>query len=91
MDEGWLRLGLTAAVILLLNVPFGYWRAKSRKLSLSWFLAIHLPVAGVIGLRLLGGLPWSVGSFLLFAATFVMGQFLGGRLGSRRAAHRAGR
>ncbi|HDM75652.1 MAG TPA: hypothetical protein ENG51_04185 [Deltaproteobacteria bacterium] len=32
------------AFVFVINLPFGYWREKCRKFSVSWFLAIHIPV-----------------------------------------------
>ena len=50
-----MKLAVVSAVVLLLNLPFGYWRAGARKFSLRWFLAVHVPVPLVIGLRLVSG------------------------------------
>ena len=65
--------------ILLINVPFGYWRANSRKFSWHWILAIHVPVIIAIGLRLLFH---DLILILLpaFVAVFMTGQFAGGRI-----------
>jgi len=30
--------------IFIINVPFGIWRGAVKKLSVQWFLAIHVPV-----------------------------------------------
>jgi hypothetical protein len=78
-----LTVGLAAGGILLLNLPFGYWRAGLRKLSLLWFLAIHLPVPLAIGLRWALGLPFRLATLPLFVAAFFGGQFLGARLRGR--------
>lgn len=78
-----------AAAILLLNLPFGWWRAGTRKLSLPWFLAVHLPVPLAIGLRFAAGLGFRLATLPLFVAAFFGGQFLGGRLRLRRAARAA--
>ena len=64
--------------IAVLNLPFGYWRANTVKLSRQWFLAVHLPVPLVIVLRLWFGFGWSAVPF--FVACFALGQWLGGRL-----------
>jgi hypothetical protein len=65
-------------IIAVLNLPFGYWRANTVKLSWQWFVAIHLPVPLVIALRLWFGYSWSAVPF--FVACFALGQWLGGRL-----------
>lgn len=69
-----------AAVILLVNLPFGFWRAGVRKFSLPWFFAVHVPVPIAVGLRFLVGLGWRLGALPVFVAAFFGGQFLGGRL-----------
>ena len=76
-------VGLAAGGILLLNLPFGYWRAGLRRLSLPWFLAIHLPVPLAIGLRWALGLPFRLATLPLFVAAFFGGQVLGARLRGR--------
>ena len=71
--------GVTLA-ILLLNLPFGYWREGVRKFSPQWFLAVHVPVPLAIGLRFAVGLGFRLATLPLFVAAFFGGQFLGGRL-----------
>ena len=69
-----------AAAVLLLNLPFGYWRAGVRKYSRPWFLAVHLPVPGVIALRLSFHLGWHPLTFVALVGAFFLGQLLGGLL-----------
>jgi len=75
-------------LISLINVPFGFWRAGLRRLSLPWFAAVHLPVPVAIGLRLAAGLPWRLKTLPLFVGAFFVGQFLGGVLRSVQRAWR---
>jgi hypothetical protein len=75
-----LTLWGVALAVLIVNLPFGYWRAGLRKFSVPWFLAIHAPVPLVIGIRLLAGLGWHLGTVAVLAAAFLSGQLLGGRL-----------
>jgi hypothetical protein len=75
-------LGVAIAV---LNVPFGYWRAGTRKLSLPWFLALHLPVPAIIGLRVLTGIGFQLATLPITVGAYAIGQFVGGRLRARRA------
>jgi hypothetical protein len=75
-----MNLALLAGVVVLLNLPFGYWRSHAQKLSVQWFLAIHLPVPLIIAIRLLSGVGWHTVTFPLFAGSFFVGQFIGGRL-----------
>jgi F0F1-type ATP synthase membrane subunit a len=73
-------LGEVALAVLVLNLPFGFWRAGLRRFSLSWLLAIHAPVPVIVGLRILSGLGWQLSSVPVLVAAFFAGQFLGGRL-----------
>jgi hypothetical protein len=75
-----LRLWGVALVVLVVNLPFGYWRAGVPRFTLPWFLAVHIPVPLVVGLRLLAGLGWRVSTLLVLAVAFFAGQVLGGRL-----------
>lgn len=84
------------AVALIMNLPFGMVRARMRKLSVSWFVAIHAPIPAVIALRLaLDVSPWLIPAGI---ASAVVGQVIGGRLlapsrwkaiGERKHAERA--
>lgn len=76
-------LWIIAILVLLVNVPFGYWRANYNKFSWQWFLAIHLPIPAVIAMRLFSDLGWQFVSFPVLISAFFLGQFLGGRLRRR--------
>jgi hypothetical protein len=77
-----LKLGAVALVVLVLNLPFGYWRAGVRRFTLPWFLAVHAPVPLVVGVRLLTGLGWHLATVPVIALAFLAGQVLGGRVRS---------
>ncbi|MDX9758501.1 MAG: hypothetical protein RBU27_05015 [Bacteroidota bacterium] len=66
--------------IAIFNIPFGYWRAATRKFSLPWVLAIHLPVPAIVALRLFSGIDWSPYTFPLPILAFFLGQYSGARL-----------
>src|SRR3954469_16749192 len=68
------KLALVALAVFVLNLPFGYWRAGTRKFSWQWILAIHAPVPGVIALRLLSGLGFQPISFPILIGAFFLGQ-----------------
>ena len=72
-----------AVIVLLLNLPFGYWRAGTVKFSLGWFLAVHSPVPLVIAIRYLAHLGWQFVTFPVLVGAFFTGQILGGRLRRR--------
>ncbi len=69
-----------AALVLVLNLPFGYWRANSAKFSRPWFLAVHIPVPFVIALRILSGLGFQLATFPIMIGAFFLGQYAGGMI-----------
>lgn len=69
------------AFVYLFNLPFGYWRAATAKMTKEWILAIHLPVPAIFGLRLFYGV--GLEAIPLFVLAFFLGQFSGGKI--RRA------
>lgn len=73
-----IRLLLIGLAVLILNIPFGYWRANVKRLSWQWFLAIHVAVVIVIGLRLLSHLGFTWYSYVVLVSAFMIGQQLGG-------------
>ncbi|MDA8085450.1 MAG: hypothetical protein M0Z75_02010 [Nitrospiraceae bacterium] len=72
-----LVLGLFFFTVLL-NLPFGYLRAKVKKFSFHWFLYIHLPIPLIFLGRRLSQLSWHY--IPLFVAAALIGQFSGGGL-----------
>ena len=70
--------------VLILNVPFGFWRAGARKFSPVWFLAVHMPIPLVVWIRLFAGVGWRLTTFPLFLAAYFGGQLVGGALRRRR-------
>ncbi len=71
------------AAALVLNLPFGYVRAGTKKFSLKWFLYIHLPIPFIFLLRRFAGIG---AEFIpIIAAGAIAGQLLGGRLGNKQA------
>jgi|OpeIllAssembly_1097287.scaffolds.fasta_scaffold255523_2 hypothetical protein len=73
---------VTVAVIFfltfILNLFFGYFRAKAGKYSLKWFFYIHLPIPAIILTRIHFGIDYRYIPFFVVAA--VLGQFFGGKL-----------
>ena len=69
-----------ALAVFLINIPFGYWRGNTRKFSIQWVLAIHVPVIITIALRLLSGLGFQLITFPLMIAAFFSGQYFGGKI-----------
>ncbi len=71
-------LWTVAAAVLVLNLPFGFWRASVARFSRPWFLAVHIPVPFVIALRILSGLGWRLSTFPVMVGAFFAGQLAGG-------------
>jgi len=71
---------LAAVFTLLVNLPFGYWRAGTRKFSPAWFVAVHGPVPLVVAARLLLGVGFRWANIPVLVAAFFAGQLAGGRL-----------
>jgi uncharacterized membrane protein AbrB (regulator of aidB expression) len=71
---------LATLSVFLVNLPFGYWRASTKKLSFYWFLFIHLPIPLVILLRFLFELGFELYTYPFLIAAFFLGQFIGGKL-----------
>ncbi len=75
-----MRLWVVAAVVFVLNMPFGYWRANCVKFSRQWFLAVHLPVPAIIALRIFASLGWHFITFPVLIGAFFVGQMTGSSL-----------
>jgi len=73
-----LAVSALCAFTLVLNIPFGYWRSKSRKYSFRWFLYIHLPIPLVFLGRVVSQIGFAYVPVFVTAA--VIGQIWGGRL-----------
>jgi F0F1-type ATP synthase membrane subunit a len=73
-----------ALAVLVMNLPFGFWRAGAKRFTRPWFVAVHAPVPFVIFLRIVSGLGWHLVSFPVLIGAFFTGQFLGGAIRRRR-------
>ena len=69
-----------ALAVLVMNLPFGFWRAGAKRFTRPWFVAVHAPVPFVIALRVVSGLGWHLVSFPVLIGAFFTGQFLGGAM-----------
>ena len=72
-----MKLAIILFMVIILNVPFGYWRSNVRKFSLQWILSIHIPVIVGIIERLASNLGFSWTTLPLFILAFLTGQYLG--------------
>jgi hypothetical protein len=75
---------ITASVLaLVLNMPLGYMRAKSRKYSIQWVLWIHASIPFIVWFRIANDLEnWIIAVNIVLA---ILGQLLGSYLLHRRA------
>jgi integral membrane sensor domain MASE1 len=80
MNISWLSSAVAAIFVLtfVLNLFFGYFRARTRKYSLKWFLCIHLPIPVIFVARLYAHLDMRFIPVFLVAA--IAGQIVGGKL-----------
>lgn len=72
-----LIIGL-CSLTFMINMPFGYFRGKTKRFSLKWFLYIHLPIPFIIFARIISQLDFMYIPIFVFAA--IIGQFWGGKL-----------
>jgi hypothetical protein len=77
------RLFLIGFIVLIINIPFGYWRANVRRFSLQWFLAVHIPVLFVIALRLGSHLGFAWHTYVVLVLAFFLGQQAGSLINKR--------
>lgn len=66
-------------LVILLNIPFGYWRENVKKLSSQWFIAVHFPVLAIALIRIGFGLGWELGTFTILGSAYFFGQWLGAK------------
>jgi len=69
---------LLFAFTLLINLPFGYARARAKRYSLRWFLFIHVPIPVIFIVRTISHIDIKYIPIFAFAA--ITGQLLGGKL-----------
>jgi len=78
-----MNLIILLVFIIIINIPFGYWRANVKRFSLQWFLAIHLPVLLIILLRISSGIVLEPISFAILILAFFSGQLVGKKIFER--------
>jgi len=82
------RVTYTCLATILVNLPFGYFRGRYKRLSFWWFVGIHAPVPFVIMIRKYFHLElsWELAPLLL--GTYLIGQVIGKYLYNRFPYHR---
>ena len=84
-----MKLWMVSVIVLMVNLPFGYWRARTKPFSAQWLLAIHLPVPLVVFIRIFGGIGFQFATYPLLAGSFFTGQWMGGRLRDWRTSNKS--
>jgi hypothetical protein len=82
-----MNLFFVSISVLIINIPFGYWRQHVRKFSLGWILAVHLPVPFVVLLRFSFHLGFQLYTYPFLVIAFFLGQFFGGKVYHFRNKH----
>ncbi len=75
---------IVSILVLIINVPFGMWRANTKKFSLQWVLSIHLPIPAVVALRFLFNLGFKWWTYPFLVAAFFLGQLTGKKVSDYR-------
>ena len=81
MDPG-ARLALVVGLVsssFILNVPMGYLRTFTRKLSFNWFICVHATIPVIYFGRMFSHLDIRYVPIFIIAA--IAGQVMGGRMG----------
>ena len=78
----WLKILAVSVICLLVNIPMGRMRERSRKFSIPWILWIHASIPLIIALRIGLQLHWVAIPINIAAA--VLGQFIGGASEKRK-------
>jgi hypothetical protein len=74
----WVIVTGIAFLTVVINLPFGYFRQKTKKFSFKWFLCIHLPIPLIFLARVSSHLSYKF--IPVFVAAAVTGQILGGKI-----------
>jgi len=70
-------LFIISIIVLIINIPFGYWRANVKRFSLQWYLSIHIPVPIIIVFRIFFEIGFTWYTYLFLVTAFFLGQKLG--------------
>lgn len=78
-----MKLLIVVVIVLLINIPFGYWRINVKKFSVQWALAIYLPILFIIDLRIYSDIGFVLNTYPILIASFFPGQHLGFKIHSK--------
>ncbi|KXS44935.1 MULTISPECIES: hypothetical protein [unclassified Candidatus Frackibacter] len=77
-----MKLIFLVLITILINLPFGAYRTKTKKFSLKWFLSIHIPIPFIYLMRIKSGYGLKIIPLMVLAA--FTGQLLGGKIIKKR-------
>lgn len=66
------------SLTVMINLLFGHLRTRTKKLSLNWFLCIHLPIPLIFFARVSSHLGFQYVPIFVVAA--LTGQIIGGKI-----------
>ena len=72
----WFKILLVSVICLLVNIPLGRMRERSRKFSMPWILWVHASIPLIILLRI--WLKLHLIAIPINIASAILGQFIGG-------------
>ncbi len=85
MNE-YVALAIVCTLVLIINIPFGFWRQGVKKFSLQWFLAVHVPIPMVVALRFGFHLGFQLYTYPFMVVSFFLGQWIGARIRKNKLA-----
>lgn len=74
----WFAVVFLCIITLLVNLPFGFARSKTRRYSFRWFLYVHMPIPLIFIIRNLSHIELKYIPAFVIAA--LAGQLIGGKL-----------
>lgn len=74
----WFAVVFLCIITLLVNLPFGFARSKTRRYSFRWFLYVHMPIPLIFIIRNLSHIELKYIPAFVIAA--FAGQLIGGKL-----------
>ncbi|MCD6556002.1 MAG: hypothetical protein J7K64_02295 [Bacteroidales bacterium] len=80
-----MNLFIVSILVFVLNIPFGMWRAKTKKFSWQWILSVHVPIPFVVGLRFLFHLGFKWWTYPFLVGAFFLGQLSGKKIADYKA------
>ena len=81
-----MNIFIAAVFIIIINIPFGYWRANVKRFSTQWAMAIHVPVIIVVPLRVYTNIGFDLYTYPVLITAFFLGQYLGSKIYIKRVA-----